>query len=242
MFKKWYKMSNETKEKIRNANKISHLWLSWWKHTDESKLKIGKSNSGEKRNDECRKKISEANKWKHLSIEHKRKIGGSHKWKPCTLETKNKIWNSNRWKVRTEEQNKKTSESHKWLTPWNKWKRMSEKQRLSLSWKNNHNWKGGVTTENKKIRHSIEFDLWRISVFSRDNWTCQKCLVKGGYLHPHHILNFAQYPELRFAIDNWITFCREHHKDFHHIYGNKNNTQEQVNEFLHVKDLISKFK
>jgi DNA-directed RNA polymerase subunit RPC12/RpoP len=97
---------------------------------------------------------------------------------------------------------------------------------------NNSNWKGGITPENQKIRHSIEYDLWKNSVFARDNWVCQKTKIRGGVLHSHHIQNFAQFPELRFAIDNGITFSKQIHKLFHKIYGKKNNTKEQLEEFL----------
>ncbi len=41
-------------------------------------------------------------------------------------------------------------------------------------------WKGGVTPENIKARHSIEYRLWREAVFARDNWTCQYCKIKWG--------------------------------------------------------------
>ena len=94
------------------------------------------------------------------------------------------------------------------------------------------NWQGGIEPENKRIRKSIEFRLWRESVFARDNWTCQKYGVKGGKLHPHHILNFADFPELRFAIDNGITLSDKAQKEFHKIYGRKNNNKEQLDEFL----------
>jgi 5-methylcytosine-specific restriction endonuclease McrA len=63
------------------------------------------------------------------------------------------------------------------------------------------------------IRAGIDFRLWREAVFARDNWTCQRCLKRGGQiLHPHHIKSFAKYPELRFAIDNGTTLCRDCHK------------------------------
>jgi len=54
------------------------------------------------------------------------------------------------------------------------------------------NWKGGITPENKQIWRSIEMRLWREAVFARDNWTCRKCEIKGGKLHPHHIQNFIK--------------------------------------------------
>jgi len=94
------------------------------------------------------------------------------------------------------------------------------------------NWRGGVSSEDERIRKSIETGLWRESVFARDNWTCQRCKERGGKLVAHHIQNFAQYPELRFAIDNGITFCKNCHRKFHKIYGYKDNTKEQIEEFL----------
>ena len=50
------------------------------------------------------------------------------------------------------------------------------------------------------------------------------------------INNFADFPELRLAIDNGITLSEKAHKDFHNIYGNKNNTKEQLEEFLQTKN------
>ena len=73
--------------------------------------------------------------------------------------------------------------------------------------------------------------LWREAVFARDNWTCQKCQIKGGKLHPHHVRNFSEIIELRTSIENGITFCEKCHKIFHKIYGVRNNTLEQVKEF-----------
>ncbi len=93
-------------------------------------------------------------------------------------------------------------------------------------------WKGGISPENNKIRGNLKYQIWVKLVFKRDNYTCKKTSQYGGKLTAHHIKNFAQYPELRFDINNGITLSFESHKEFHNIYGKRNNTQEQLIEFL----------
>jgi hypothetical protein len=91
---------------------------------------------------------------------------------------------------------------------------------------------GNKSSENEKIRKSKEFRLWRELVFERDDWTCQKCLTRGGALHPHHIENFMDKIEKRFDIDNGITFCKKCHYNFHLQYGYRNNNKGQVLDFI----------
>ena|SRR3990167_2692827 len=93
--------------------------------------------------------------------------------------------------------------------PSKKWYEMMKKR----MGKNAPNWRGGKTKKNDKIRKSLEYKMWRTSVFTRDNFTC----VWGGKEHgskleADHIKPFALYPELRFAIDNGRTLCKDCHK------------------------------
>src|SRR3990167_174288 len=172
-------------------------------HTPESKKKISEKLKGR-----MPKNINMIAGW------NKGKIGSIPKWTPERYELMKEIMIGNTFA--------------KWHAPWNK-----AKPFLAIRGANNVNWDGGVSTENEKIRGSLEYKLWSDNVWNRDCNRCQKCgedrLEK---LVAHHILNFAQWPELRLAIDNGITFCRKCHNWFHRKYGKKNNTQKQVDEFI----------
>ena len=76
-------------------------------------------------------------------------------------------------------------------------------------------WKGGVSTENQRLRGSQRFKRWRKAVFERDDYTCLICHDRGDELHPHHIYGFADYPKLRFRVDNGATLCIYCHKEIH---------------------------
>jgi len=94
------------------------------------------------------------------------------------------------------------------------------------------NWKGGVTKESEKVRKNLEYKMWRRAVFARDNWTCQKCRVRGDKINSHHIHNFADFADLRMSIENGITLCKICHKEFHKTYGLKKNTKNELQRFL----------
>lgn len=156
-------------------------------------------------------KISKANKDKKLSKDHKSKIGVSNKGKKRTVEHKKKysINNCRFWKGKefTKEHKDKIS------------KALKGKRKKSRS-------------EEEYLRNCIEYHNWRKEVFSKDNYTCQKCLERGGELNAHHIENFNINSKLNFNISNGITLCNKHHKEFHIKYGYKNNTLEQILEFI----------
>lgn len=64
-------------------------------------------------------------------------------------------------------------------------------------------------------RECKEYKEWRISVFSRDGFTCQLCGQVGGKLNAHHIKPYKKYPKLRYALKNGMTLCEECHRNIH---------------------------
>lgn len=125
--------------------------------------------------------------------------------------------------------------AHKGKPSLNKGKKFEYKPRPKMKGRTPWNWKGGIATEQQKIRTSVDNKLWRKSIFERDNFTCQKTGISGGILNAHHINNFADFPELRLAIDNGITLSEKAHQEFHKKYGRKNNTMKQLQEFLTIR-------
>lgn len=98
-------------------------------------------------------------------------------------------------------------------------KKQSEKQRLSVSEKNNVRWNGGTSRAFKTGYYSHEYRQWRKSVFERDGYTCQDCGKCGGYLTAHHIKGQAKYPHLRFDLSNGLTLCEPCHSNTDNYKG-----------------------
>jgi len=140
--------------------------------------------------------------------------------------TKNKMSKSHKGKVRSEEYCKNISKAkigNKNPMFGKKWsdetrKIQSEQKKGSKS----HLWRGGTTPINRKIRISLEYRLWRESVFKRDNYTCVWCKKVGGKIHADHIQLFSTHPELRLAIDNGRTLCIKCH---YYRHSNKYETR-----------------
>jgi len=114
---------------------------------------------------------------------------------------------NNKGRVRTAENKKKISETLK-----RKGIKPPRPPRESLCRGENHRWwKGGISPINELLRKSPEYKLWRKAVFERDNYTCIWCGRRDKTIQADHIQEFSKRPDLRFAIDNGRTLCKECH-------------------------------
>jgi len=194
-------------------------------------------NKGKSISEELRQKLSEAhkgkstwNKGKTLSEEHKKALSISHKGQASSNKGKKGLFkHTEEWKaqngIRTKTRicekcglfKSKKKEHICQETSWNKGK---------IRWlpKEKHgNWKGGITSLNLQIRNAPESQIWRQSIFKRDDYVCQICDKKGVILRANHIKKFSliikQYNiqtleqaltcnEL-WSISNGITICKK---------------------------------
>jgi len=129
-------------------------------------------------------------------------------------------------KHRTDKTKKKLSISIKKLWEDEKYYNMMSKSHKGKFFEESSNWKGGITSLNNQIRHCEQYINWRIQIFGRDNFTCQKCGKRGVWLEAHHKKPFHQIlknnnittfesailcPEL-WDLNNGITHCKDCHK------------------------------
>ena len=119
--------------------------------------------------------------------------------------------------------------------------------------KKNNNWKGGIAELKELIKGLDKYNDWRLSIFIRDNFTCQECGVcKKGNLETHHIrkissilteflqvynqfsfienretlLRLATIYEPLWNVTNGKTLCKECHEET----SNYSNSKEEFSE------------
>lgn len=115
---------------------------------------------------------------------------------------------------------------------------LTEEEKLNLSIKRraelNPNWQGGKYTLSLQIRDCYKMRQWRCDVFTRDDYTCQNCGLRGGYLEAHHIEMFSEIInknniktidealacEELWNINNGTTLCNKCHNKTKHVNTN----------------------
>lgn len=187
--------------------------------SEETKLKMSLSHKGKIKSEEHLENISKSLRGRKLSDETKKKIRDSQKGKKLTgSHLLNVIKNNNLKKgikrpIFSKEVRYKMSISQKkrFLTEdiWNKGLKGYN------SGDKHPNWKGGITSENRKQRIIFRRTL-QTKIFNRDGYKCVKCQSNKN-LSVDHIKSWASFPELRFTMSNCQTLCMHCH--FYKTFG-----------------------
>ncbi|NBD16207.1 MAG: FAD-dependent thymidylate synthase [Cyanobacteria bacterium] len=99
------------------------------------------------------------------------------------------------------------------LTPEQRQQRRERSKQFTRRGKESHFWKGGITDERMAV------GAWTRNiapqVHEKFDFTCQKCAVRGGKLHAHHLLPVYSHPEKAYEFDNLVTVCESCHQEIH---------------------------
>ena len=142
----------------------------------------------------------------------------------------------NKGKLFSKESRNKMSEAKKGKEPWNKGLKGAQEawnKGRPLGFIPKCAFKKGLVPWNfqnkrplnKKIRESFKYRQWRSDIFTRDNFTCQECWVRGVRLNAHHkepfykIMDEYNIKTLEQALDcekfwninNGVTLCEPCH-------------------------------
>lgn len=173
----------------------------WKKNISKSKKGQPSHWKGKKFSEEYRKKLSEAHKGKHHSplTEFKKGITNTYLYNEKWKQKMNLLRQSKKYK---------------------------ERQSISQRGVKGSNWKGGITSLIKQIRQCFKYRQWRSDIFTRDDYTCQICGIRGTYLEADHFpklfstifhensiksLDEALICEEFWNINNGRTLCRSCH-------------------------------
>ena len=153
------------------------------------------------------------NKGIPMSEKSKKKLSISKTGKPMSQTTKDKISKANTQNIlllgNCNALGKTWKLSSEVLSKGNKsWFKKGDYRERNLRW---------IPDRTKLVKNEHkhldgQYREWMFAVKKRDNW---KCKISNsdcrGLLESHHILNWKQYPELRYDINNGITLCQTHH-------------------------------
>lgn len=244
------KLSEEARQKIREARLGKPSWNKGLHFSEESKQKMRDAKIGKKMSDEFRQKRSEIMKrvWadptrREEFIEKKRGVNNPNFGKKMSEGQKQKLseWakgrtdgiydkllNANIGKKHTKETRKKMSEAH-----------AGEKCQ---------NWKGGITPVYKHIRGRLEYKRWCNDLLQKHDYTDIFTNKRGGILSCHHVIPVnliirmnnvktiedALACSLIWDLNNGVVMLKSAHDKFHNIYGDNKIiyelTDEQIQE------------
>ena len=188
---------DETRQKMSVLRRRENL-------SEETLHKMSEASRRENRSEETLRKMSEAQEGKTLSEETKQKIRDSKTGE------KNHFYGKKHTPETIQKMSMSQSDIH---SIENLSEETIRKMSISHTGEKNHNWKGGISQWRNVLRSSKSYKNWRKAVFERDDYTCQICNVRGGYLEVHHVKPVRDNKNTLLILDvnNGITLCKKCH-------------------------------
>lgn len=187
--------------------------------SEDAKHRISESKKGQLKSEETRRRMSEAAK-RRSSDYYVRTFHSPEARQKAAAANKGKVpWHAGRpmpenlrRAISAAKKGRPKSTEHR--------RKMAESRRGEKS----HLWRGGVhaahTRERQRAMQTIEYRLWRDTVFTRDSATCQmRDGTCAGPLQADHVQSWRDYPELRYVVSNGRTLCRHHHQQTPNFAG-----------------------
>lgn len=212
-------------------------------HSEEIKKKISEAKKGKHLSSEAKERLSKLWKGKHHSAETKKKMsetrkGKPHPWNkgvPLKQETKEKLSKAHLGKKFSDDHKLNISQARIGIkfseTHLENLRKINALKKKTMKGDKCWRWKGGITPIKKQIRESYKYKEWRHKCFLKDNFTCQKCNIKGGDLEVHHkkpfykllkeatsymplfsIYEASMFYSPMWDINNGMTLCQRCHK------------------------------
>ena len=102
--------------------------------------------------------------------------------------------------------------------------------------KTHPSWRHDLTQEEREQdRRTVEgHNIWHNQILNKSEY---KCLISGNNieLQAHHLMGWAQHPQLRTMIWNGVCLSKDLHNEFHNKYGRGNNDFKQFQDFYQEK-------
>ena len=144
-------------------------------------------------------------------------------------------WNKGKVNIYTDEARYKMGAKRRNKEPHNIGKVMPEEQKIKLSCINRNidikDFDEFSTPANRRDRGKFDHAYVRQKCYSDAEYTCDIYGTKDAAFNAHHIESWHSNEDKRFSLDNLACLSLEAHKTFHYIYGNKNNTRAQYDQF-----------
>jgi hypothetical protein len=128
------------------------------------------------------------------------------------------------------------------IRKWNRGRRLEDRKRaaqkaactkLGIPWEGEDKFIYR-TPANKILRDCPEYNDFEKAVIARDRRCAYPTCVyhKKAGLVVHHKDGYHWCEKRRHDIDNGVLLCKNHHRQFHNLFGSQNNTEEQFNTWI----------